>query len=134
MQAVEDPHFATLAATSTSTSYINTDGLSAEDVEELKELEADLEGDVDHTNVLKKMRGSTKYAVTHTAVQNSAFFKQLHEFVQLNKPVQHAIASLSSDSAALSDATRMFLDLNKRMCMLEQSQFPNILTPDTVAS
>jgi hypothetical protein len=81
-------------------------------------LEADRAGDVDHTNVLKKMRGSTKHAVTHTAVQKSAFFKQLQEFVQLNKPVQHAITSLSSDSAALSDGARMFLDLNKRMCML----------------
>jgi hypothetical protein len=88
MQAVEDPHFANLAAMSTSTSDIITDGLSAEDVEELQELKADLAQDVEQVR-----------SHTHSS-SNAAFFKQLQAFVQFNKPVQHAIASLGSDSSA----------------------------------
>jgi hypothetical protein len=119
MQAVEDPHFANLAAISTSTYEINTDGLSAEDVEELQELKADIAEDVAQMNVLEKMRDSTKCAVTHIAVQTlpsssscrrlcsstSLSSMLLHRWVQTLQPFAHAWEDECAFGALLTVST-----------------------------
>ena len=131
-QAIRHPEYERVAAASTSNAYFNTDGLSPEDVIEIAEMEAQLEGIADRASIPAAVRKSTKYAAAYASVSSSSFWKQAHEFVELNSPVQQAITDLSSDSATLSDAARMFLQLNKKIILISHEHFPALLTVATV--
>jgi hypothetical protein len=89
------------------------------------------------TSSTKHCCGLLRVAVAATscrAVSSSTFWKHVHNFGSLNSPLQQAIASLSSDSASLSDAARTFSDINKRMITLDGQLPPTLLTHASVAT
>lgn len=130
-EAVLHSEFPRLAAASKASPYIDAEGLSQDDLNELREMEEDLLSSGDNS-LPSDIRANTKYAATYTAVMSSDFWRRVHDFVKLTSPIQSTIAKLGADSATLSDAARMYLELNNTLESCSASDFPDLLTADTL--
>jgi hypothetical protein len=129
---VHDPEFGRLAAASKRNgTYLDTEGLGQDDMEHL-DMEEDLVLEYPSGHMPEAVRTNKVYACAFAAVCSSKFWSQLSEYMSLTQPFAAGITALSADSASLSDAARLFIELNSKVLSFQAADFPTLLTASDV--
>jgi hypothetical protein len=125
-QAVSDPEFARLAGSARG----GLDDATEEAVldEELGALTRALAGDVQEPSLElddapEAIQQNKRYATVYKTVHDGSFWKAAQQYVNLNSVIAGTITKLSGDSACLSDAVLMPMNVSKSIQNVTLSEY-----------